>query len=106
MTEASSFHKVVKAEDAEVNRRIKEADAQLERWKTFVKDVSIFGTAGAIALAIGVTSSVTMIDANAKQDDKNWAKTTLTSILSGAAGFLFGKHESGKNLANKTEDQE
>ncbi len=31
MTEASPFHKVVKAEDAEVNRRIKKADAQLER---------------------------------------------------------------------------
>jgi len=94
----SSFQKIVSVEDAETARRIKEEDARLERWKAFIKEVSILGSAGAIAVTIGVTSALTIIDSNTTQEDKSWARTTLTSVLTGAGGFLFGKHEASKKL--------
>lgn len=67
------------------------------------KTFSVHTTAGIILLIVSLTSAYTIIYEQAREEDKSWARTTLTSMGTGVIGFLFGQ----KELENaKTRNQE
>ncbi|MDJ0730955.1 MAG: hypothetical protein QNJ33_13270 [Crocosphaera sp.] len=81
-------------EDAAVERRIKETDAQVKRWKGLIQTSVMYIVGGILILFIGIASYVILTNPKAENDEKSWARTTLTSLATGVIGFLFGKQGS------------
>ncbi|MDJ0602078.1 MAG: hypothetical protein QNJ37_24960 [Crocosphaera sp.] len=81
-------------EDAAVERRIKETDAQVKRWKGLIQTSVMYIVGGILILFIGIASYSILTNPKAENDEKSWARTTLTSLATGVIGFLFGKQGS------------
>jgi hypothetical protein len=56
-----------------------------------VKDLCTYGVAILIVVVVLVYCFVVLVVRSSSPDEKNWAMSVLTSILTGAVGFAFGK---------------
>ncbi len=81
-------------EDAAVDRIIKERDAKMKLWKGLIETSVMYIVGGILILFIGIASYSILTNAKADNDEKSWARTTLTSLATGVIGFLFGKQGS------------
>ena len=81
-------------EDAAVDRRIKESDAKMKLYKEMIETSVMYIVGGILILFIGIASYVILTNPKAKNDEKSWARTNLTSLATGVIGFLFGKQGS------------
>ncbi len=81
-------------EDAAVDRRIKERDSKMKLWKELIQTSVIYVVGGILILFIGIASYSILTNPKADDDEKSWARTTLTSLATGVIGFLFGKQGS------------
>ncbi|MGK7880734.1 MAG: hypothetical protein AB4060_11625 [Crocosphaera sp.] len=84
-------------EDAAVDRRIKERDSKMKLWKELIQTSVIYVVGGILILFIGIASYSILTNPKADDDEKSWARTTLTSLATGVIGFLFGKQGSKDN---------
>jgi len=55
------------------------------------KDLCTFGVAILIVLVALIYCFVVLVVRSSSPEEKNWAMSVLTSILTGAIGFAFGK---------------
>jgi hypothetical protein len=64
---------------------------QKERWSFFVKEMGTLGFA-AILVAVAVACClVFLFNPQSSAVEKEWARSVLMSVLTGAVGFAFGK---------------
>jgi hypothetical protein len=56
-----------------------------------VKDLCTYGVAILIVLVALIYCFVVLVVRSSSPEEKNWAMSVLTSILTGAIGFAFGK---------------
>jgi hypothetical protein len=56
-----------------------------------VKDLSTYGVAILIVLVVLIYCFRVLVLRSSSADEKTWAMSVLTSILTGAIGFAFGK---------------
>lgn len=85
----------IKEIEAEATRKIKEIEVATEKRLKFlnflVKDISVLVIAILLVLILMIISTFTFFNSNASQENKDWAKATLTAIGGAVAGYLFGK---------------
>ena len=75
------------AEDpAELDHRLRK-----EFFSFLVKDLCTYGVAILIVLVVLLYCFIVLVVRSSSPEEKNWAMSVLTSILSGAVGFAFGK---------------
>ena len=56
-----------------------------------VKDLCTYGIAILIVLVVLTYCFIVLVIRNSSPEEKSWAMSVLTSILTGAIGFAFGK---------------
>jgi len=56
-----------------------------------VKDLSTYGVAILIVLVVLIYCFSVLVLRNSPAEERSWAMSVLTSILTGAVGFAFGK---------------
>lgn len=56
-----------------------------------VKDLWTYGVAILIVLVVLIYCFIVLVIRSSSPEEKNWAMSVLTSILTGAIGFAFGK---------------
>lgn len=62
-----------------------------ERWNFFVKEIGPYILAAVSVLAIGVYCLAVLSQSASSMDDKQWARSTLSVIVAGVVGVIFGK---------------
>jgi len=82
-------------------------DVRFAGVSNLLKTFSVHTTAGIILLIVSLTSAYTIVYEHAQEEDKSWARTTLTSMGTGVIGFLFGQKEleNSKTRSQESEDQ-
>jgi hypothetical protein len=62
-----------------------------EFFSFLVKDLCTYGVAILIVLVVLIYCFIVLVIRSSFPEEKNWAMSVLTSILTGAIGFAFGK---------------
>jgi hypothetical protein len=62
-----------------------------EFFSFLVKDLCTYGIAILIVLVVLIYCFIVLVIRSSSPEEKNWAMSVLTSILTGAIGFAFGK---------------
>jgi hypothetical protein len=62
-----------------------------EFFSFIVKDLCTYGVAILIVLVILIYCFIVLVVRSSSPEEKSWAMSILTSILTGAIGFAFGK---------------
>jgi cation transport ATPase len=81
--------------DAASQRALKEHEAQAELRLKFlsflIKEAPVYIIGVVFVLALGVLSTMTLLNSASPQENRDWARSTLTIISGAVAGYLFGK---------------
>jgi hypothetical protein len=71
---------------AEMEHRLRK-----EFFSFIVKDLGTYGIAILIVLVVLIYCFIVLVVRSSSPEEKSWAMSILTSILTGAIGFAFGK---------------
>ena len=64
---------------------------QKERWNFFVKEMGTLAFAALLVAAAVICCLFFLFSSQSSPVEKDWARSVLMSVLTGAVGFAFGK---------------
>src|SRR3954454_18034453 len=98
MTESKNLHELaqgskynISAPESEIELQARLKNEGYDRWVARVKDVVLFA---AVLFGLGVVAwlcAQCAFSADASADDKKWATSVLSALVSGGLGYVGGK---------------
>jgi len=88
-----------------IQTRIETLKAWHELWKSLIPMITVYSIGSLIVLSILWIVISTIANPKATADEKNWARTTIVSIVTGTAGFFFGKQDIEKQKVKEAEEK-